>query len=85
MKEEQLLEALKAFPDLKKHMEDLLIVASNHGSHIELADDAEERILNVSPKLNRAALQAWAKTQSEIKSLDFSHRHTGARKDIKKN
>ena len=29
MKDEQLLEALKAFPELKKQMEELLLVASN--------------------------------------------------------
>ena len=51
MEEKALIEALKAYPELKDHIEELLMIASSGGAGIERADDAEGRLLDLSPKL----------------------------------
>ena len=81
-----MVEKLDAFPGFKRHIEELLRIASSGGPGpgIELADDAEGMILELSPKLNKAVLQGWAETQSQKKALDFANRHKGSRKDVKK-
>lgn len=85
MNTKELVEALDRYPELKANIEELIKVASNSGGNIELADEAEERLLALSPKLNKTVLQTWAETQATQKSRQFESRHKGARKDIKKN
>lgn len=85
MNTQELVNALETLPELKAEMEKFVSIALNKNSQIELADDAEDCILEVSPKLNKATLQAWAENHSDQKSTQFAQRHKSARKDIKKN
>ena len=85
MVSQKLLEGLEAFPKLAARFEQLLGVAQNSKDDIELADDAEGRIIMESRELNKEVLEAWAVSQAAKKSELFETRHKHARKDVKKN
>jgi|JI10StandDraft_1071094.scaffolds.fasta_scaffold1895786_2 hypothetical protein len=85
MKNEELVERLEKFPELKARFEELLRIAENPDGSIVLADDAEEMILLAGRKLTRETLQVWAENQSNTQSERFEQRHKNAHKEIKKN
>jgi hypothetical protein len=76
---------LEKFPQLKTKFEEMLEIAINSDGKIELADDAEERIITAGHQLNRETLQTWAQNQASSKSLQFEEKHKKAHKDEKKN
>ena len=85
METKEFIERLKNYPQLKRKMEKLLLIVENSQGEIELADDAEEMIIQIGRSLNRDVLQAWAKEQAIKKSDQFNQNHPKANKDIKKN
>ena len=75
MDDKLFLEELSKHPALRKRMEKISSVAVDIHDSIELADTAEERLIEEGRHLNREALEAWAVTK-----IDKT-----ARKDVKKN
>jgi hypothetical protein len=85
MDDELFLEQLSKHPALRKRMEKILSVAVDLDESIELADTAEERLIEEGRYLNREALEAWAKSKIDQTATRFEKKHKNARKDVKKN
>ena len=85
MNAKELVERLEQYPKLKAHFEELLRIAENKEGTIELADDAEDMIIEAGRDLNHDTLELWAKRQAETKAKEFERRHKNAHKDVKKN
>ena len=85
MEIEKLVERLGRHPALVSRLESLLDVAENRFGDIELADTAEERIVDEGRAFNKELLSTWAAQQSEIKTKQFGARHPSTRKSGKKN
>lgn len=84
MDDESLLKLLSKHPALRKRIEGILNVAEDSHESLDLADDAEERLIEEGRHLNREALQAWASNKSEKTTERFETKHKSAHKDIKK-
>ena len=85
MDDKLFLEQLSKHPALRKRMEQILNVAIDINESIELADTAEERLIEEGRHLNREALEAWAANKINQTAVRFEKKHKSARKDIKKN
>ena len=85
MDDKLFLEKLSKHPALRKRMESILNVAVDLDESIELADTAEERLIEEGRHLNREALEAWAVNKIDKNSENFEKKHKNARKDVKKN
>lgn len=84
MDDEALLKLLSKHPALRKRIEGILNVAEDAHESIDLADDAEERLIEEGRHLNREALQAWASNKTKQTTERFEKKHKNAHKDIKK-
>lgn len=85
MDDELFLKQLSKHPVLRRRMESILNVAVDMNSGIELADTAEERLIEEGRHLNREALEAWATNKASETAVRFEKKHRHARKDVKKN
>lgn len=85
MDDELFLQKLSNHPDLRKRMEKILNVAVDMNNGIELADTAEERLIEEGRHLNREALEAWALNKIDQTATRFEQKHKNACKDVKKN
>ena len=85
MDDETLLNLLSMNPALRKRIENILKVASNLDDSIELADSAEEKLIEIGRHLNCEALQEWANNKAIQSSNNFEKKHKVSRKKIKKN
>lgn len=85
MDDELFLKKLSKHPALRKRMESILSVAVDISESIELADTAEELLIEEGRHLNREALEAWAVNKLEQTTTRFERKHKHARKDVKKN
>lgn len=85
MDDKLFLEHLSKHPALRKGMEKILSVAVDLNDSIELADTAEEHLIEAGRHLNREALESWALTKVNKTAAGFEKRHKTARKDVKKN
>lgn len=84
MEDKTLLQNLSKHPALKERLEKILEVVNSE--EIELADTAEERLIEEGRQFNREALQSWAEEQVEIQGVRFEQRHKKKiHKDSKKN
>jgi hypothetical protein len=79
------LDLLSKHPVLRKRIERILGVAADLNENIELADAAEEQLIEEGRHLNREALQAWASNKVNQSAIRFENKHKNTRKDIKKN
>lgn len=79
------LQQLSKHPALRKRMEKILSVAVDINESIELADTAEECLIEEGRHLNREALEAWAVNKTTQTAERFTKKHKNARKDVKKN
>jgi hypothetical protein len=84
MDDKLLLEQLSKHPALRKSVEKILRVAVDMNSGIELADTAEERLIEEGRHLNREALEAWAVNKTKQAAERFEIKHKNTRKDVKK-
>ena len=84
MDDETLLNLLSMNPALRSRIESVLKVASNLDGSIELADSAEEKLIEIGRHLNREALQELANNKAIQSSNNFEKKHKASRKDIKK-
>ena len=85
MDDELFLQQLSKHPALRKRMEKILSVAIDINDSIELADTAEERLIEEGRHLNQEALQAWASNKMIQSAERFEKKHKNVRKDVKKN
>lgn len=83
MDDEALMNRLSKYPVLKQHIKETLDVVENSHGDMELADTAEERLIETGRKFNRKALQSWANNQVKAKEDNFQHQHKQAHKDSK--
>ena len=84
MDDDLFLQQLSKHPALRKRMEHILSVAIDINESIELADTAEERLIEEGRHLNREALEAWAANKVCQTAARFKDKHKNARKDVKK-
>lgn len=84
MDDDMLLSLLSQHPLLRKRIESVLSIAADLDENIELADSAEEKLIEMGRDLNREALQAWANNKASQLSKQFEEKHKVSRKDIKK-
>ena len=82
MDDETLLDLLSMNPTLRSRIENVLKVAYNLDDSIELADTAEEKLIEIGRHLNREALQEWANNKAIQSSNNFEQKHKMSRKDI---
>ena len=85
MDDKLFLEQLSKHPALRKRMEKILSVAVDLNDSIELADTAEEHLIEEGRHLNQEALEAWAVNKIDKTAVGFEKKHKTARKDVKKN
>jgi len=70
-----LLSLLSKNPSLRKRIEGILTIAADLDETIELADCAEEKLIEMGRDLNREALQTWANTKAEQSARKFEEKH----------
>lgn len=85
MDDELFLQKLSKHPDLRKRMEKILNIAVDMDESIQLADTAEERLIEEGRHLNRETLEAWALNKIKQTAARFEQKHKNAGKDVKKN
>jgi len=85
MEKEDLIERLSRHSELKARVEQLLNVVENTEGDVELADDAEQRVVDELRQMGNEALQGWAKNQAIKKEGAVYKKGINARKDTKKN
>lgn len=81
----ELVERLSRYPELKNRVEQLLNVVENTKGDLELADDAEQRVVDELRGMGGELLQGWAENQALSKESAISTKGINARKDVKKN
>lgn len=85
MNDEELLKTLSKHPALRKRVEQILSIAEDVDERIELADTAEERLIEEGRHLNKESLEAWASNKVKQTAARFEKKHKNVRKDVKKN
>ena len=77
--DEQLMQALKERPQIRRRLEELLAVVADEGGDCRLADDAELRLTQELRRLAQEAMQSWAQgqvdaTEREVRNGGRAHR-----------
>ena len=85
MNDEDLLKTLSQHPVLRARVEKILGIAVDIDENIELADTAEERLIEEGRHLNKESLEAWATNKASQAAQRFEKKHKNVRKDVKKN
>ena len=77
--DEALVAALRAHPELRKRVASIVLAVEGGGGELKEADAAEERMVEETRGLGRAALRSWAErrveaTEREIRQQPQMHR-----------
>jgi len=75
---------LEDHPELRAKFEELLKIVENADGQIELADEAEQRVVDELSGIGRAALHGWAIKQERTKATELGQLNPAAQKDRKK-
>jgi len=75
---------LEDHPELRAKLEELLKIVENADGQIELADEAEQRVVDELSGLGRAALRGWAMRQERTTATELGELNPAAQKDRKK-
>ena len=78
-------ERLVRHPALKTKIESLLSVVENAAGDIELADEAERRVIEELQAIGQAVLQGWAEGTRTQAQADFTATHPQAHRSRQKN
>lgn len=81
----ELANKLSRYPELRNRMEKLLEIVENTKGDIELADDAEQRVVDGLRGMGNELLQGWASNQALSKESAINVKGTNSRRDVKKN
>ena len=84
MDDNQLMEELKKWPEMRKQVERLLSISGNMNEEIALADDAEEATIEACRGIGQATLASWAETQAVQSGERLEKQVKSANKHIKK-
>lgn len=84
MNTKELAEKLELHPELKARFEELVSIVENKSGDLELADVAEQRVIDEMRKLGQTALQDWANRQSNRASERFKTQQKALQKHSKK-
>lgn len=84
MTENELLEKLRAYPELKARFEQLVTIIENSNGDTTLADEAERRVIEELRGMGHDALQGWATRQSEKATSCVLEQQPKMRKHVKK-
>ncbi len=82
--EKSLAERLEAYPELKKHMEQMLDVVENIGGRANKANDAEIQVVDNMRKIGATALQEWAVHREKTTTSQWTEEHPTSIKHGKK-
>ncbi len=85
MTEVELLEKLRAYPELKTRIEQLVAIMDNDDGETTLADEAERRVIEELRGMGQDALQGWADRQSKKATKRVAEHNPAMRKHVKKN
>ena len=85
MDNQTLIDTLSKHPLLRKRIEAMLGVVEDSSGTVELADTAEERLIEGGRHLNKEALQSWSDNQAAKQASRFEARHKNMHKAGKKN
>ncbi|MGH6611188.1 MAG: hypothetical protein ACRECQ_13125 [Burkholderiaceae bacterium] len=75
---------LEDHPELRAKFEALLQIVENADGQLELADEAEQRVVDELRGIGRAALRGWAIKQERKKAAELGQLNPAAQKDRKK-
>ena len=78
------IERLEAYPELKKHLEDMLDVVENIEGRADKENDAEILVVDNMRKIGAAALQEWAIQRDKTATAKWSEEHPTSIKHGKK-
>jgi len=82
--EKSFTERMEAYPELKKHMEQMLDVVENIGGRADRANDAEVLVVDNMRKIGATALQEWAVQRDKAATEKWSEEHPTSIKHGKK-
>jgi hypothetical protein len=77
-------ERMKAYPELKKHIDQMLDVIENVGGKANKANDAEIQVIDNMRKIGATALQEWAAQREKTASAQWVEEHPTSIKHGKK-
>jgi hypothetical protein len=85
MTENELIEKLRIYPELKERLVQLVSIIENANGDTTLADEAERRVIEEMRSMGHDALQGWARRQSGKTMGRVLEQKNGMRKHTKKN
>jgi len=78
------VERIEAYPELKKHIEQMLDVVENIGGKADKANDAEIQVVDNMRKIGATALQEWAVYREKATTSKWAEEHPTSIKHGKK-
>jgi len=85
MTENELVEKLRDYPELKERFVQLVSIIENANGDTTLADEAEYRVIEELRTMGHDTLSGWAKRQSEKVTNNVLEQKADMRKHAKKN
>ncbi len=82
--EKSFVERIEAYPELKRHMDQMLDVVENVGGKADMADDAEIQVVDNMRKIGAAALQEWSVQRDKAVTSKWTEGHPNSIKHGKK-
>lgn len=80
----ELTELLTKYPDIKKRVEEMLLFVDGTQEEVNLADEAEERVIEGVRGIGLSLMENWAKRQITKSSEQIKKRLPNAQKHSKK-
>lgn len=77
-------ERMEAYPELKKHIEQMLDVVENVGRRADKANNAEILVVDSMRKIGATALQQWAIQRDKTATAEWVEEHPTSIKHGKK-
>jgi hypothetical protein len=84
MDDEELLERLKANPEIRERLEGTLLAVADEQGELGDADAAEMRLIDEMRQMGRASLSAWAQCKAE-RETEACRARPGVWREGKKN
>lgn len=82
--EKSLAEKLEKYPELKKHVEEMLNIVEDSNNTLRKADDAEIKVVDNMRKTGATLLRAWANNQENKTKYEWTKENIISKKHGKK-
>lgn len=82
--EKSFAERIEEYPELKKHIEQMLDVVENIEGRADKANDAEILVVDNMRKFGATALQEWAEQRNKKATEKWTEEYPGSKKHGKK-